>query len=67
MSLAFIGLSKDAQSTQVRTAGLWNIAVALDRLREDWGLPEQSRQNPLQSWPRSCPTRGTISSRCDRA
>ena len=46
MSLTFIGLSKDAKSTQIRTAGLWNIAVALDRFCEELAYTRTESARP---------------------
>jgi hypothetical protein len=46
MSLAFIGFSKDAKPTQIRTAGLWNIAVALDRLSEELAYARTESAKP---------------------
>jgi len=46
MSLTFIGLSKDAKGSQIRTAGVWNIAVAIQRLIEELELARKESDKP---------------------
>ena len=49
MSLTFTGMSKDAKGSQIRTAGLWNIAVAIERLREEleYARKESHKAHPI--------------------
>ena len=44
MKLSYIGMSSGSTGSQVRTAALWNIAVSIDRLREQLEFSEAEPQ-----------------------
>ena len=67
MSLTFIGFSKDAKSTQIRTAGFWNIAVALDGVREELVYARIESAKPPAILTAELSDSRTISSRYDQA